>query len=75
MSVHERGWLGHMDAAILDWTRNKDLPRDKPRDLPIAAFGPHSSPRNKPAPRSPADPQPKVDAASDETAPSPGTSR
>jgi hypothetical protein len=28
-----------MDAAILDWTQNKDLPREKLRDLLLAAFG------------------------------------
>ena len=33
-----KGWLGYMDAAILDWTQAKDLPRDKLRDLLIAAF-------------------------------------
>jgi AcrR family transcriptional regulator len=33
------GWLGYMDAAILDWTQNKDLPREKLRDLLVAAFG------------------------------------
>jgi AcrR family transcriptional regulator len=34
-----RGWLGYMDAAILDWTQAKDLPREQLRDLLIAAFG------------------------------------
>lgn len=33
------GWLGYMDAAILDWTQHKDLPRDTLRDLLIGAFG------------------------------------
>jgi AcrR family transcriptional regulator len=33
------GWLGYMDAAILDWTQHKDLDREKLRDLLIAAFG------------------------------------
>jgi AcrR family transcriptional regulator len=33
------GWLGYMDAAILDWTRARDLPREQLRDLLIAAFG------------------------------------
>ena len=33
-----KGWLGYMDAAILDWTESKDLPRDKLRDLLVAAF-------------------------------------
>jgi AcrR family transcriptional regulator len=34
-----KGWLGFMDAAILDWTEAKDLPREKLRDLLVAAFG------------------------------------
>jgi len=34
-----RGWLGYMDAAILDWTEARDLPRAQLRDLLIAAFG------------------------------------
>jgi AcrR family transcriptional regulator len=34
-----RGWLGYMDAAILDWAGSKDLPREKLRDLLLAAFG------------------------------------
>ncbi len=34
-----RGWLGYMDAAILDWTEARDLPREQLRDLLIAAFG------------------------------------
>jgi AcrR family transcriptional regulator len=33
------GWLGYMDAAILDWTETKDLTREQLRDLLIAAFG------------------------------------
>jgi AcrR family transcriptional regulator len=33
-----RGWLGYMDAAILDWTEHGDLPREDLRDLLIAAF-------------------------------------
>jgi AcrR family transcriptional regulator len=33
-----KGWLGYMDAAILDWTQTKDLPRAKLRDLLLAAF-------------------------------------
>jgi len=32
------GWLGFMDAAILDWTQHGDLPREDLRDLLIAAF-------------------------------------
>jgi AcrR family transcriptional regulator len=34
-----KGWLGYMDAAILDWTQARDLPREKLRDLLVAAFG------------------------------------
>jgi AcrR family transcriptional regulator len=34
-----KGWLGYMDAAILDWTERHDLPRAKLRDLLLAAFG------------------------------------
>jgi AcrR family transcriptional regulator len=34
-----RGWLGYMDAAILDWTRAKDLTREQLRNLLLAAFG------------------------------------
>lgn len=34
-----RGWLGYLDAAILDWTQAKDLPREQLRELLIAAFG------------------------------------
>ena len=34
-----RGWLGYMDAAILDWAGSKDVPREKLRDLLLAAFG------------------------------------
>jgi hypothetical protein len=33
------GWLGYMDATIIDWTQHGDLPREKLRDLLIAAFG------------------------------------
>jgi hypothetical protein len=33
------GWLGYMDAAILDWTQHKDIPREKLRDLLVTAFG------------------------------------
>jgi AcrR family transcriptional regulator len=33
------GWLGYMDAAILNWTESRDLPREQLRDLLIAAFG------------------------------------
>jgi AcrR family transcriptional regulator len=34
-----RGWLGYLDAAILEWTEAHDLPREQLRDLLIAAFG------------------------------------
>lgn len=33
-----KGWLGYIDAAILDWTQTRDLDREKLRDLLIAAF-------------------------------------
>lgn len=33
-----KGWLGYMDAAILDWTQARDLPREKLRDLLLATF-------------------------------------
>jgi AcrR family transcriptional regulator len=33
------GWLGYLDAAIIDWTQHQDLDREKLRDLLIAAFG------------------------------------
>jgi AcrR family transcriptional regulator len=32
------GWLGYMDAVILDWAESKDIPREKLRDLLLAAF-------------------------------------
>lgn len=32
------GWLGYMDAAILDWAQAQDFSRDKLRDLLVAAF-------------------------------------
>jgi AcrR family transcriptional regulator len=34
-----RGWLGYIDAAILDWTAHHDLTRVQLRDLLLAAFG------------------------------------
>jgi AcrR family transcriptional regulator len=34
-----QGWLGYIDAAILDWVDNRDLTRGELRDLLIAAFG------------------------------------
>lgn len=33
-----KGWLGYMDAAILDWTQAKDLRRDTLRELLVGAF-------------------------------------
>jgi AcrR family transcriptional regulator len=33
-----QGWLGYIDAAILDWVENRDLTRAQLRDLLIAAF-------------------------------------
>lgn len=33
-----KGWLGYLDAAILDWTVARDLPRQVLRDLLLAAF-------------------------------------
>lgn len=33
-----KGWLGYMDAAILDWAQTRDLPRAKLRDLLLAVF-------------------------------------
>jgi hypothetical protein len=33
------GWLGYMDAAILDWTQHHDLTREQLRELLVAAFG------------------------------------
>jgi AcrR family transcriptional regulator len=33
------GWLGFMDAAILDWTRTGELTRDELRKLLLTAFG------------------------------------
>jgi AcrR family transcriptional regulator len=33
-----KGWLGYIDAALLDWTETHDLPRHTLRDLLLAAF-------------------------------------
>ncbi len=33
------GWLGYIDAAILDWIATGDLTREQVRDLLLAAFG------------------------------------
>jgi AcrR family transcriptional regulator len=32
------GWLGYMDAVLLDWAETKDIPRDRIHDLLINAF-------------------------------------
>jgi AcrR family transcriptional regulator len=32
------GWLGYMDAVILEWVQSKDISSDKLRDLLVAAF-------------------------------------
>jgi AcrR family transcriptional regulator len=34
-----RGWLGYVDAVLLDWVDGRDLSRDQIRDLIVAAFG------------------------------------
>ncbi len=34
-----KGWLGYIDAAILDWIQNSDLSRRQLRDLLLGAFG------------------------------------
>ena len=34
-----RGWLGYIDAAILDWTLHHDLTRNEVANLLLAAFG------------------------------------
>ena len=34
-----KGWLGYVDAAILDWIDAQDLDREQLRDLLLAAFG------------------------------------
>jgi AcrR family transcriptional regulator len=34
-----QGWLGYIDAAILDWVHHRDLTREQLRELLIAAFG------------------------------------
>jgi AcrR family transcriptional regulator len=38
LRIAVKGWLGYMDAAILDWAEAKDLARDQLRDLLLAAF-------------------------------------
>jgi AcrR family transcriptional regulator len=38
LRIAVKGWLGYMDAAILDWTEAKDLTRDQLRDLLLAVF-------------------------------------
>jgi AcrR family transcriptional regulator len=32
------GWLGYMDAVLLDWAETKDIPRNQLKDLLINAF-------------------------------------
>jgi AcrR family transcriptional regulator len=34
-----QGWLGYVDAVLLDWVDKRDLSRDHVRDLIVAAFG------------------------------------
>jgi AcrR family transcriptional regulator len=34
-----QGWLGYIDAAILDWVDNNDVTREQLRELLVAAFG------------------------------------
>jgi hypothetical protein len=34
-----QGWLGYIDAAILDWADHQDLTRQQLRDMLITAFG------------------------------------
>lgn len=34
-----RGWLGYVDAVLLDWVARRDLDRAQVRDLILAAFG------------------------------------
>ncbi len=33
------GWLGFMDAAILDWIEHRDLTREQLREILLSAFG------------------------------------
>jgi AcrR family transcriptional regulator len=33
------GWLGYVDATLLDWTRERDLARSQVHQLILAAFG------------------------------------
>jgi AcrR family transcriptional regulator len=39
LRVSIMGWLGYMDAAILDWTRERDLSREQLRNILLTAFG------------------------------------
>jgi AcrR family transcriptional regulator len=39
LRVALKGWLGYIDAAILDWIDTDDLKREQLRDLLLAAFG------------------------------------
>jgi AcrR family transcriptional regulator len=34
-----RGWLGYVDAVLLDWVQERDLEREQVRDLIVAACG------------------------------------
>jgi AcrR family transcriptional regulator len=34
-----QGWLGYVDAAILDWVDHRDIQREQLRDMIVAAFG------------------------------------
>ena len=38
LRIAVNGWLGYMDAAILDWTKARDLAPEKLRDVLLAAF-------------------------------------
>ncbi len=38
LRVALRGWLGAIDAAVLDWVEHRDLGRAELRDLLVAAF-------------------------------------
>jgi AcrR family transcriptional regulator len=38
LRVALRGWLGAIDAAVLDWIEHRDLSRTELRDLLLAAF-------------------------------------
>jgi AcrR family transcriptional regulator len=46
-----QGWLGYIDAAILDWVHNRDLTREQLRIFSSPPSEPHSSRPNRPIPR------------------------